>query len=218
MTTYLLARRLRDNLGQNTQTMFLSCYPQAVDYTRPHLSTIMANCSVDGCSSKVVGRGLCDTHYRRFMRHGTTAAPKRAPPGAGYIFRGYRIHEINGIRKFDHVRNAETALGRELPPAAIVHHVNENKLDNANTNLVICPDQAYHKLLHIRTDALNACGNANWRRCKYCKQYDDPVNLLLWKNGRRVPHAAHAACSKQASTSFRHGAKKRRSESTGALL
>ena len=29
-------------------------------------------CSVSGCNKAIVGRGLCDTHYRRWRRHGVT--------------------------------------------------------------------------------------------------------------------------------------------------
>lgn len=41
-------------------------------------------------------------------------------------------------------------LGYALPRKAQVHHVDENPRNNANTNLVVCEDAAYHKLLHRR--------------------------------------------------------------------
>jgi hypothetical protein len=65
---------------------------------------------------------------------------------------------------------AEKALGKPLPKGAEVHHHSE-------TELVICPDRAYHKLLHQRQRALRACGNANWKKCRFCKQYDDPKKM-----------------------------------------
>lgn len=76
-----------------------------------------------------------------------------------------------------HIIVTEKALGKKLPKGAEVHHVDCNKLNNANNNLVICPSKAYHKLLHVRTKALEISGNANYRRCTFCKIYDDPVNL-----------------------------------------
>jgi hypothetical protein len=50
----------------------------------------------------------------------------------------------------EHILVAERALGKQLPPAAVVHHVNEQRRDNRNCNLVICENQAYHALLHAR--------------------------------------------------------------------
>lgn len=54
----------------------------------------------------------------------------------------------------EHVLVAEAALGKHLPPGAIVHHRNEDPRDNRKENLVICQDRAYHALIHARMDAL----------------------------------------------------------------
>lgn len=64
---------------------------------------------------------------------------------------------------YKHIFIAEAAIGKHLPDGAEVHHVNELRYDNRNTNLVICQDIGYHKLLHRRTAALDACGNAKIR-------------------------------------------------------
>src|SRR5712671_1621022 len=69
------------------------------------------------------------------------------------------------------------ALGKRIPRGAEVHHVDGDYTNNENTNLVLCPNRAYHKLLHIRTEAYVACGNANFRKCAYCRVYDSPSNL-----------------------------------------
>lgn len=77
----------------------------------------------------------------------------------------------------EYVLIAEKALGKFLPKGTVVHHANDDPTDNRNQNLVVCQDVKYHKLLHRRKKALNACGHANWLKCPFCKEYDDPFNM-----------------------------------------
>lgn len=105
-------------------------------------------------------------------------------PGVHVNACGYRF--VDG--EAEHVAIAEKALGKKLPAGAIVHHVNENTLDNANSNLVICPSRAYHNLLHMRMRALAACGNANWMLCPFCGKHDDPANLYVYPNKNAAKH------------------------------
>jgi hypothetical protein len=85
-------------------------------------------------------------------------------------------HRANPERPYvyEHIVVAEKALGKALPYKAEVHHVNEVKHDNSNENLVICQDHSYHALLHLRREAYKACGNAQWRKCRFCQIWDDP--------------------------------------------
>lgn len=66
----------------------------------------------------------------------------------------------------EHIMVAEKALGKTFSNTHPVHHVNENRLDNCHTNLVICEDQKYHSLLHTRQDILKR--GKNPRRYKIC--------------------------------------------------
>ena len=88
----------------------------------------------------------------------------------------YRKVTIYGRRVNLHQAVAERALGRRLPKGAQVHHVDENPRNNANTNLVICQDMAYHKLLHMRANVLRAGGNPNTdlfcHKCRTAKPQD----------------------------------------------
>lgn len=73
---------------------------------------------------------------------------------------------------YEHVLVAEAALGHFLPPLAEVHHVDENRKNNRNRNLVICQDKGYHKLLHFRTRILRAGGNPNTQKlCSFCRTF-----------------------------------------------
>jgi hypothetical protein len=74
-----------------------------------------------------------------------------------------------------------------------VHHVNGVRTDNRNSNLVLCNDAAYHKLLHRRAHALAACGHAGWRICRHCREWDAPENLYVHPRGK---YANHRACAR----------------------
>jgi len=64
---------------------------------------------------------------------------------------GYRVIYVGGDivgkrNQFEHRVVAEKALGRTLGKNEVVHHINGDKLDNRNSNLLIC-SIAYHKCL-----------------------------------------------------------------------
>lgn len=103
-------------------------------------------------------------------------------------------YQNGGQNKRTHVHIAERVLGRPLPKGAQVHHVDGDKSNNKHENLVICPDQAYHFLLHVRTEALELCGNANYRRCPFCQKWDDPKNMTLYNKQRQTPQVMHREC------------------------
>lgn len=153
-------------------------------------------CTIKDCVRPHNAKGLCHVHYDRWKRRGDPLAPLLlAPDGSGHLDRkGYRVHEKNGIRFREHVTIAEAALGRPLPRGAVVHHADENPSNNARSNLVICPSAKYHKLLHMRINALKICGNPNWRKCPYCGEYDDTTNMRGEQCGRFV----HRKCSASA--------------------
>ena len=79
----------------------------------------------------------------------------------------------------EHTLVASKALGRSLMGTEQVHHVDYNPKNNDPSNLVVCADMKYHKLLHARTDALDACGNSDYMKCAYCGEYDDPANMYV---------------------------------------
>lgn len=140
----------------------------------------MKTCTIENCSNKHEARGLCNTHYLRWFKYGSPLIGKAyAKRGSGTVSKsnGYRIITDKGIQRLEHVVIVEKALGKKLPTGAQVHHVNGIKTDNRNENLVVCKDEAYHKLLHRRQAALLATGNPRSRMCRYCKKWDLPENM-----------------------------------------
>src|SRR5262245_59260878 len=106
--------------------------------------------------------------------------------GGRYVSSGYVFIRIakNEYRQ-EHVLLAEKALGRPLPPAAEVHHVDERRGNNTPSNLVICENREYHKLLHRRRRVLLAGGDPNTQKiCSgQCRQV-----LPFSAFGRSVKH------------------------------
>lgn len=152
-------------------------------------------CSVVECTRLKFAKGLCQTHYMR-QRYGKPENFRRPiiernSAGEGSIHNSGYL-QIRGIQR--HRELAEKALGRPLPAKAIVHHFGINSLDN--DNLVICPDQAYHMLIHKRTRALEACGHADYIKCGYCNKWEDPKDST--SNMRITPTwAYHRECYNQ---------------------
>jgi len=105
----------------------------------------------EGCESKSVhSLGLCDRHYQMQRVSGRTQRIINAKGEGSVQGKGYVIHTINGKRVYEHIVIAERALGRPLPKGAVVHHTGERGDNYGYCKLVICPDQAYHLLLHRR--------------------------------------------------------------------
>lgn len=136
-------------------------------------------------------RGQIQGQPMRFIRwhHRVKAGCSRT--STGYVMARKPEHpRAISSRVLEHLLIAEKALGYSLPLRVQIHHVNEVRSDNRNSNLVICENQAYHQLLHRRTRAFHACGNAEWLKCQYCKQYDDPAHLYVYPHGRSGNHRA----------------------------
>ena len=153
---------------------------------------MIAKCSIADCAEPAKAKALCSKHYQRLLAHGDPLIVRNRPNGSGSLHGGYVVVMDQQGRKPVHVRVAEKALGKPLPPGAIVHHVDENKANNAPSNLVICPDRAYHNLLHQRMRARDACGNPNWRMCWCCHQYDAVESMRASGEGH-----AHRTCENE---------------------
>lgn len=121
---------------------------------------------------------------RRFISGHNRIPGTKLPHGLirtplGYLRRHCPTHPRSDSNGYiaDHILVAERALGKHLPLGAELHHVNGVKDDNRRENLVICPDRAFHFLLHQRQRALDRCGHADWRPCEVCGEHDAPENM-----------------------------------------
>jgi len=81
----------------------------------------------------------------------------------------YRYQRIDGVVIAEHRVRAAKALGRPLPKGVEVHHVDGTR--GPESQLVICPNRAYHLLLHARMRIQKAGGNPNSDSiCVMCKR------------------------------------------------
>ena len=147
-------------------------------------------CKVEGCDTEVNWRiggklGWCRKHYLAQRRNnGDPTVRIRREKGTGGYRNGYLTFGKDGEHYKEHRLIAEKALGKPLPAGAIVHHLNGNKKDTSNSNLVICPDEAYHQLLHRRSDLILYLKTAYATDGTQKKKYDRYVSYIDLNNKR----------------------------------
>ncbi len=100
---------------------------------------------------------------------------RKVTPG-GYVYlytRGH--HRGGGIYAAEHILVVERAIQKELRTTAVVHHINGQRTDNRNENLVACHDSAYHMLIEARTRSYRATGRPDSVKCWVCGEYGADV-------------------------------------------
>lgn len=89
---------------------------------------------------------------------------------------------------------AENALGRLLDRNEVVHHIDEDKCNNAPANLLVCT-RTYHLQLHARLDCQHA--GFDWRThalCSSCKTYH---LLTAFSEDASKPSGVQNICKEQ---------------------
>lgn len=113
-------------------------------------------CSMKGCETLTSSiHGLCTPHYKQqwYLKSvGRSELIKRTSKErwihskSGYVM----MRNSFGSLSYEHIILAEKALGKQLPYGAVVHHMSAPDDNHGPFKLVVCPDQAYHMLLHKR--------------------------------------------------------------------
>lgn len=95
---------------------------------------------------------------------------------------------------YEHRQVVEGALGRELKSHEIVHHVDNDPKNNSHNNLVLCPNQKYHMLLHSRQRVVDLGGNPNTE--KYCSYHKLIESKDEFSPNPSMPDSLHNSCRK----------------------
>lgn len=152
-----------------------------------------------GCGEKTniikyPSRGVVGTYYRYKQNHKPRGSSHPGWQGGETQEgeNGYRVkRDDSGDQVREHRLIAEKIYGGPLPKGFVVHHKDNNKKNNDPGNIIIFESQSDHAKHHQREIALAECGHADWRKCPFCKQYDDTANMR--KNGKSYRHAKCAA-------------------------
>jgi len=96
-----------------------------------------------------------------------------------------------------------------LKPKNKIHQVDWRK-GYIKGNIIVCEDQGYHMVLHVRRRALEACGHAHWRKCRYCKMHSDPVTMASSLDRSGYPVYAHFECVAQVQRMLRKDPKNKK--------
>jgi hypothetical protein len=117
-------------------------------------------CSAEDCTVMTSSKhGLCISHYKQRWYLNSVGRDELLPIRTSqdrWVHKkyGYILIKIKGELVYEHRVLAEKALGRPLPKGAVIHHMNGPADNHRFGDLVICPDQAYHILLHKRMEEL----------------------------------------------------------------
>lgn len=115
---------------------------------------------------------------------------------------GTKYVDSNGYervkKQYVHRLVAERVLGRPLKDKELVHHVDGNKSNNSNSNLVICPNEEYHSLIHARQRIVEMGGNPD--KDKYCTYHDTLHSRELFSTRPSAYDGLHNMCREATNT------------------
>lgn len=124
------------------------------------------------------------------------------------VVKGHPYAKNASSHVYVHRLVVEKAIGKYLHPRHPVHHINGDKHDNRPENLVACEDRAYHHLIHVRQDAMRACGNPSWRMCTFCLVHDSPDLMIKRMNKNKTGCSFHHRACRNLAANMKYAARK----------
>jgi hypothetical protein len=93
----------------------------------------------------------------------------------------------------EHVWVMSRMVGSPVPKGFEVHHMDGDKQNNSPSNLMLCT-RAQHQHMHKIMHAVNACGNPDWRPCRFCHKHDSTDAMI--RHSRTRDAWCHSECRK----------------------
>lgn len=97
----------------------------------------------------------------------------------GYV----RFTEDPSRTAWEHIRIAEKMLGRTLGKSEQIHHINGDKTDNRESNLLILRSNKDHRIVHsklpyelFKTSDGSFVAVIRQKSCSFCKRLFEPTN------------------------------------------
>ena len=142
----------------------------------------MRQCSFENCDKKHFGKGYCNTHYIRYLKHGNPAITLRQKGRLTPTKAGYLVKRINGSQRLLHRFIMEQYIQRKLFFNECVHHLNGDKTDNQIENLkIMFRDE--HTRLHQAI--IGKCHIENCEKNLHAKGYCLKHYKLQWNKAHK---------------------------------
>ena len=123
------------------------------------------SCSIEKCQQPVLIRGWCRKHYKRWLAHGDPNTILRGEIGKWHLHTGgYNAMKIKGKLILQHRYIMEHYLGKKLKSNEVVHHIDENRLNNCIENLEVMIRNQHIGIHHTTTFR-----DKTHKQCTYCK-------------------------------------------------
>ncbi len=110
----------------------------------------MKKCSLEHCQNKYKAKGYCSNHYKLSKKYNDLSLVKKnRKKGLGCIRKdGYKITCEKGVNTLEHRSVYEKYHGVKIREFEVVHHIDDNPLNNSIENLMLFKNQSAHLSFH----------------------------------------------------------------------